>query len=61
VSFFQWALETTPTGMVLAIVAMTPLVAIPFTRLMEGERPTRGSLAGGIIAVGGAVALALTR
>jgi drug/metabolite transporter (DMT)-like permease len=59
VSFYQWALKTTPTGIVLPIVAITPIVIIPLTRWLEGERPTRRSLAGGLIAVGGAVALAL--
>jgi drug/metabolite transporter (DMT)-like permease len=61
VSFFQWALKTTPTGVVLPIVAITPLVVIPFARYIEGERPTRRSLIGGAIAVAGAVALALAR
>jgi drug/metabolite transporter (DMT)-like permease len=59
VSFMQWALETTPTGVVLAIIAMTPIVVIPFALLMENERPTPHSLAGGAIAVAGVVALTL--
>ena len=59
VSCYQWALKTTPTGVVLPIVAITPLVIIPFSRYMEGERPTRRSLAGGLLAVAGAVALAV--
>jgi len=58
VSCYQWALKTTPTGIVLPIVAITPLVIIPFSYHLEGERPTFRSLAGGIIAVSGAVALA---
>ena len=61
VSCYQWALATTPSGIVLPIVATTPLVIIPFSYLLEGERPARRSLAGGAIAVGGAVALALAR
>ncbi len=61
VSCFQWALKTTPTGVVLPIVAITPLVIIPFSRYVEGEQPTWRSLAGGVVAVTGAVALALTR
>lgn len=61
VSCYQWALKTTPTGIVLPIVAATPLVIIPFSRYVEGERPTRRSLAGGIIAVAGAVVLALVK
>jgi len=61
VSAMQWALETTPTGIVLAIIAVTPLVVIPFANLTEGERPTLHSVVGGLIAVGGVVALALGR
>ena len=61
VSCMQWALETTPTGVVLAIIAMTPIVVIPFTLVFEGERPTARSLAGGAIAVAGAIALTLSR
>jgi len=58
VSFYQWALKTTPTGIVLPIVAITPLVIIPFSYHLEGERPSRRSLAGGALAVCGAVVLA---
>ncbi len=61
VSCYQWALATTPSGIVLAIVATTPLVIIPFSYLLEHERPSRRSLAGGAIAVAGAVALTLAR
>ena len=61
VSCFQWALKTTPTGVVLPIVATTPLVVIPFTLVLEGERPSRTSIVGGVIAVIGAVALASVR
>jgi len=43
---------------VLPIVAITPLVIIPFSTYLEGERPTVRSLVGGVIAVAGAVALA---
>src|SRR4051812_21914983 len=58
VACFQWALKVYPTGIVLPIVAITPLVIIPFSRYLEGERPTLRSLFGGLIAVAGAVALA---
>jgi drug/metabolite transporter (DMT)-like permease len=58
VSCYQWALKTTPTGVVLPIVAITPLVIIPFSYYLEGERPTGRSLAGGALAVIGAAALA---
>ena len=58
VSCYQWALATTPSGIVLPIVATTPLVIIPFSYLIEGERPARRSIVGGVIAVVGAAALA---
>ncbi len=40
---------------------MTPIVVIPFALVFEGERPTARSLAGGAIAVAGAIALTLSR
>jgi drug/metabolite transporter (DMT)-like permease len=58
VSCFQWALMSAPTGIVLPIIATTPIVIIPFAHYLEGERPTRRSLAGGAIAVLGAGLLA---
>jgi drug/metabolite transporter (DMT)-like permease len=58
-SCYQWAFQTAPTGIVLPIVATTPLVAIPFTLWLEGERVTMQSLVGGAIAVGGVAALTL--
>jgi len=58
VSCYQWALMTTPTGVVLPIVAVTPIVIIPFSYRIEGERPSIRSLLGGSMAVAGAVALA---
>jgi drug/metabolite transporter (DMT)-like permease len=61
VSCMQWALESIPTGIVLAIIAITPIVVIPFTFVFEGERPTPHSLIGGAIAVAGVVGLALSR
>lgn len=61
VSCLQWALEYQPTGIVLPITAITPLVAIPFSHFIEGEKPTARSLIGGVIAVGGAVGLAMVK
>jgi drug/metabolite transporter (DMT)-like permease len=58
VGCYQWALSTQPTGIVLPIVAITPIVIIPLAHVTEGERPTKRSLAGGAIAVGGAFLLA---
>lgn len=61
VSCMQWALRTTPTGIVLAIVAMTPLGVIPLARIFEHERLTMRSLAGSAVAVAGVVGLTLSR
>ncbi len=61
VGFYQWALKTMPSGVVLPITAMTPLVVVPFTYLFEGDRPGWRSLAGGVLAVAGVIALALPR
>jgi len=58
VSCYQWALKSAPSGVVLPIVATTPLVVMPFSRWLEGERVTRRSLAGGVLAVAGAAGLA---
>jgi drug/metabolite transporter (DMT)-like permease len=57
VSFFQLALSKAPTGIVLPIVALTPLTIIPLAQRFENERPTPRSLIGGVIAVLGVVGL----
>lgn len=61
VSCYQWALSTTASGIVLPIVATTPLVVAPFAYWLDGDRPTKRSLIGGAIAVAGAVALSRVR
>ena len=59
VGCFQWALATTPSGVVLPIVATSPVVTIVLAWFIDGTRPTRRAVAGGLIAVAGAVALKL--
>ena len=61
VGCYQWALATTPSGLVLPIAATTPLLAIPIAFWLEGDRPTRRALVGGVIAVAGCVALTLAK
>lgn len=61
VSCLQWALETTPTGIVMSIVALTPLTVIPLARIFEGEKITARSLLGGAVAVAGVVMLTLSK
>jgi drug/metabolite transporter (DMT)-like permease len=57
VGCYQLALRNTPSGLVLPIVATSPLVTIILTFFMDGTRPTRRAVIGGIIAVAGAVAM----
>jgi drug/metabolite transporter (DMT)-like permease len=61
VSCMQWALETTPTGIVTAVIAMTPIVLLPMTRIVDGEKIGMRSLAGALIGVAGVIGLALWR
>jgi drug/metabolite transporter (DMT)-like permease len=61
VGCYQWALSTQPSGLVLPIVATTPIVVIPFAYWLEGDRPGLRSVIGGVIGVGGAIALSLAR
>jgi len=58
VTAMQWALEKTPTGIVTAIIAMTPVVLLPMTRVVDGERIGIRSLAGALIGVSGVIGLA---
>jgi len=58
---FQLALASAPSGLVLPITACAPLAIIPLAYWFEGERPGKRSLAGGAIAVVGAVALTLVK
>jgi drug/metabolite transporter (DMT)-like permease len=57
VSCMQWAFETTPAGVVLPIIAMSPIVVIPIAFLVDGERPSRLSLIGSAVAVVGVIGL----
>ena len=61
VSFYQQALATTPSAIVLPIVALTPLIVVPFAFVFEHERPSARSLLGGALAVAAAAALARLR
>ena len=61
VSCYQWALATTPSAVVLPIVALTPLIVVPFAYFAEHERPSVRSLCGGVLAVAAAAVLAHSR
>ncbi len=57
VACYQLALRTTPSGIVLPIVATSPLVTIVLSFFIDRTRPTRRAVLGGLVAVVGAVAL----
>lgn len=59
VACYQWALATTPSGVVLAIVAATPIAVMPLAWFMERDRPSKRGMLGAAIAVAGVVALAV--
>lgn len=61
VTAMQWALEKTPTGIVTAIIAMTPVVLLPMTRVTDGEKIGIRSLAGAVIGVAGVIGLAFLK
>ena len=57
VTCYQWALLNNSTGVILPVVATTPLVVIPFAIYMKEEKPSWRSLIGGLIAVGGVIGM----
>ena len=61
VSCYQWALATTPSAIVMPVVALTPLLVVPLAFFIEHERPTVRSLAGGAVAVAATAVLAWFR
>ncbi len=61
VGCYQWALATTPSGIVLPIVATLPIAVIPLAYLFEGDRPSWRSVLGGVVAVAGVIALTMVR
>jgi drug/metabolite transporter (DMT)-like permease len=61
VTCFQWALRTTPAGIVQPIVAAAPLLTIPFAAWLEGTRPRATYYAGAVLAVAGVSGLLVWR
>lgn len=57
VACYQWALMTTPTNIVMPIIATTPLAVIPLAHFIEGDRVTRRAILGGALAVTGVIGL----
>ncbi len=61
VSCFQWALQSLESGIVLSVVALTPIVMMPLARITEGDHPSRLAIFGAIVAVGGVILLYLSQ
>ena len=61
VTCVQWALEKTPAGIVMAVVAITPIILLPMTRIVEKEKIGVRSLVGALVAVAGVIGLAFWR
>lgn len=59
VSCFQWALQDLESGIVLAVVALTPIAMMPLARITEGDHPSRLAIVGAVVAVAGVVLLNL--
>ncbi len=60
IAFYQHALATTPSGLVLPIVATSPVIAMGLAWLINRERPGWLSALGGGVAVAGAAALVVS-
>jgi drug/metabolite transporter (DMT)-like permease len=62
VTCYQWALRTTPAGLVQPIVAIAPLLTIPFAIWIESAaKPRLRYYAGALLAIAGATGIALVR
>lgn len=57
VGCFQWALQSEASGIVLPIVATSPLVTMLLSFFIDGLRPSRRAVFGSLLAVAGAVML----
>jgi drug/metabolite transporter (DMT)-like permease len=57
----QWALEDTSAGIVTAVIATTPILLLPMTRLIDGERIGLRSALGALVAVAGVIGLTFSR
>jgi drug/metabolite transporter (DMT)-like permease len=61
VTCYQWALRSTPAGIVQPIVAAAPLLTIPFAMWLEGTRPRPTYYAGAVLAIAGVSGLMVWR
>jgi drug/metabolite transporter (DMT)-like permease len=61
VTAMQWALKSTQAAVVAAVIATTPVVLLPMTRLVEKEKIHTHSFIGAVVAVAGVIGLTLCR
>jgi drug/metabolite transporter (DMT)-like permease len=61
VTCMQWALKDNPSAVVQAIIATSPIVLLPMTRIVEGEKIGLRALAGAVVAVAGVIGLTFAR
>lgn len=61
VTCFQWALRTTPAGIVQPIVAAAPLLTVPFAAWIESSRPRANYYFGAVLAIVGVSGLLVVR
>ncbi|MDO8544992.1 MAG: DMT family transporter [Opitutaceae bacterium] len=61
VTCYQWALRSTPAGIVQPIVAAAPLLTIPLAAWLEGTRPRGTYYIGAVLAVAGVSGLMVSR
>jgi len=59
VACFQWALQSLESGIVLAVVATTPIVMMPMAAITEGDRPGPSAIVGAALGVAGVILLYL--
>ena len=57
VAVYQWGLATTQAGIIMPVVATAPVLTQFLAWAVDGLRPTRRTILGGVIAVGGVIAL----
>ena len=55
------ALLTTPTGVVMSVIATTPVVMLPLARILKMEKITTRPPIGGLVALAGVIGLAFSR
>jgi drug/metabolite transporter (DMT)-like permease len=61
VACYQWGLKTTQTGIIMPIVALAPIATQLLAWAVDGTKPTRRTLLGGVIAIGGVIGLRLAQ